>query len=259
MAGNVINKIGNKQPVTIRYFSDALTEVSKPFRNDKSTALGEISDPVDHNVKRQFLTEIKRLVAPTYGPQNCVSSGKYYYRVHPDGNAVQKDPILVIGTDGIGSKILIAKLIQKYETIGVDLVAMCVNDILCNGATPITFLDYYACSSINPGISKDIIAGVVDGVSQSDSALIDGKTIEIPLIYEDESEFDLAGFALGIVEHDSILPRMKDIRPGDLVIGLPSNGVHSNGFSLVHKLMKLGGFNFMEPAPFSACGKTFGM
>lgn len=184
--------------------------------------------------------------------------GKRLLRLYPNGKQNYKDPILVIGTDGIGSKILIAKKIQKYDTIGVDLVAMCVNDILCNGAEPLTFLDYYASGRIDPNVTRDIIAGVVDGVAQSDSALIDGKTVEMPILYE-PGEFDLAGFALGVVEHSAILPRTTDVKPGDIVIGLPSNGVHSNGFSLVHRVMEAGGHKFTDRASFSDCGKTYGM
>lgn len=174
-----------------------------------------------------------------------------------NGISKYRDPILVIGTDGIGTKILIAKKINKYNTIGIDLVAMCVNDILCNGAWPTTFLDYYACAKIDHHISNDIIAGVVNGVQQSESALVDGQTIEMPMLYE-EGEFDLAGFALGIVEYDSILPRINDLRPGDIVIGLPSSGLHSNGFSLVHRVMKVGAITFNDKATFSANGKSYG-
>lgn len=213
--------------------------------------------------KRKFLEDIEELIKPTLSNQTYTVKGSFKYgkrlhRLFENGMSKYRDPILVIGTDGIGTKILIAKKIEKYDTIGVDLVAMCINDILCNGALPTTFLDYFACAKIDNRISKDIIAGVVDGVRQSESALVDGQTIEMPMLYE-EGEFDLAGFALGIVEYDSILPRINDLRPGDVVIGLPSSGVHSNGFSLVHRVMKVGAVTFTDKASFSSNGKTFGI
>lgn len=253
--GKICRNNGNKQAVTIRNFTDVLRQVGLrfggvPAERSVGTKIAEpISSIVDGLITSTHNARVYRKSGGAFG--------KRMLRLYADGRATYTDPILVIGTDGIGSKILIAKLIRKYETIGVDLVAMCVNDILCNGAEPLTFLDYYACGRIDQAVSRDIIAGVVDGVTQSDSALIDGKTVEMPALYED-GEFDLAGFALGIVEGSRILPRMDDVQPGDVVIGLPSHGVHSNGFSLVHRVMQVGGLKFTDTAAFSACGKTYG-
>lgn len=178
-------------------------------------------------------------------------------RLHPNGKPKYQDPILVIGTDGVGTKLKIAQIIGKHDTVGIDLVAMCVNDTLCNGAEPLTFLDYYACGKYDSKVAIDVIAGVADGCHQSSSSLINGKSVEVPLLYE-ENEYDLAGFALGVAENANLLPRMNDINVGDIIIGLPSSGVHSNGFSLVHKVMEVAGVTFHDTAPFSASGKSFG-
>lgn len=251
--GKLQKNNGKKQPVAIRHFSETLQAVGKEFGNKPGARTLD-------NTHKVCISKIEALITPTHTDQvyrERGNFGKRLLRLYQNGKATYKDPILVIGTDGIGSKIVIAKKINKYETIGVDLVAMCVNDILCNGAEPLTFLDYYASGSIDQSVTQDIIAGVVDGVSQSDSALIDGKTVEMPILYE-PGEFDLAGFALGIVEHAAILPRTSEVQPGDVVIGLPSNGVHSNGFSLVHRVMQAGGHKFTDPSSFSDCGKSFG-
>lgn len=251
--GEILANKGNQGPAAIRHFTDRLKEVAKPFGG--SAALRTESTKSETG----FLSQIDGLITPTHNSQvHRTSGGKRALRLFPDGRPTHKDPILVIGTDGIGSKILIAKKIEQFSTIGIDLVAMCVNDILCNGAEALTFLDYYACGSgVDARVSRDILAGVVDGVAQSEAALIDGKTVEMPILYE-SGEFDLAGFALGIVENDAILPRSSAVKPGDVVIGLPSNGVHSNGFSLIHKVMQVAGKSFSDPAPFSASGKSYG-
>lgn len=180
-----------------------------------------------------------------------------FTRLHPHGKPKYQDPILVIGTDGVGTKLKIAQIIGKHDTVGIDLVAMCVNDTLCNGAEPLTFLDYYACGKFNSEVTVDVIGGVADGCHQSSSTLINGKSIELPLLYETD-EYDLAGFALGVADNGNLLPRTGDIQVGDVIIGLPSSGVHSNGFSLVHKVMEVAGVTFHDPAPFSASGKSFG-
>lgn len=211
-------------------------------------------------LSESFVPNIRKQIATTHNPQVVhLLSGARALRLYPNGKCAYVDPVLVIGTDGIGSKILIAKRIEKFDTIGVDLVAMCVNDILCNGADALTFLDYYACGAGVPAnIATAVLDGVVEGVRQSEGALIDGQTIELPTLYE-TGEFDLAGFALGIVESGAMLPHKDAIIAGDIVIGLPSDGVHSNGYSLVHKVMEVAGRKFTDgPAPFSATGRTYG-
>ncbi|XP_055838329.1 trifunctional purine biosynthetic protein adenosine-3 [Episyrphus balteatus] len=166
-----------------------------------------------------------------------------------------KDPVLIIGTDGCGTKIKIAQETQLNSTVGIDLVAMCVNDILCNGAEPLTFSSYFACGNLDRTCFNNIMTGIVDGSKKADSSLIDIHTIEVPLLYQPKA-YDLAGFSLGIAENDKILPRTNEICEGDSLIAIPSSGVHSNGFSLVHAVMKLAGVSFFDVAPFS--GKTFG-
>ena len=144
-----------------------------------------------------------------------------------------KEPVLISGTDGVGTKLVIAKLMGKHDTIGVDCVAMCVNDVVAQGAQPLFFLDYIACGKNDPAVLEQVVSGVADGCVQAGAALIGGETAEMPGMY-DEDEYDLAGFTVGCVERSAIVDGSA-IAEGDVLIGLPSTGVHSNGFSLVRK------------------------
>ena len=145
-----------------------------------------------------------------------------------------KQPILVSGTDGVGTKLKIAFALNKHDSIGIDCVAMCVNDVLCCGARPLFFLDYIAVGKNFPERVAEIVSGVAEGCVQSNCALIGGETAEMPGFYP-ENEYDIAGFCVGVVEREKIL-RPQNVKPGDLIIALPSSGVHSNGFSLVRKI-----------------------
>ena len=144
------------------------------------------------------------------------------------------EPVLVSGTDGVGTKLKIAFLMDKHDTVGIDCVAMCVNDVICSGAQPLFFLDYIACGKNVPERIADIVSGVAEGCVQSGAALIGGETAEMPGFYP-EDEYDLAGFAVGIVDKARILDNTAMV-PGDAVIAIPSSGVHSNGFSLVRRV-----------------------
>lgn len=148
-----------------------------------------------------------------------------------------KHPVLVSGTDGVGTKLKLAYRLNKHDTIGVDLVAMCVNDVLCHGAKPVFFLDYLGTSKLNLEIGKEIIKGIVEGCRQAGCELVGGETAEMPGIYEHE-EYDLAGFCVGAVERENLLPKLQNVKKGDVIIGLPSSGVHSNGFSLINFLLE---------------------
>ncbi|WP_029452954.1 phosphoribosylformylglycinamidine cyclo-ligase [Clostridium algidicarnis] len=146
-----------------------------------------------------------------------------------------KNPVIVSGTDGVGTKLEIAFAMNKYDTFGIDCVAMCVNDILCHGAKPLLFLDYIACGKLNANVASDIVKGVSDGCLISGCSLVGGETAEMPGFYKD-GEYDIAGFSVGVVEKDKII-NGKDIKEGDALIGISSSGPHSNGYSLIRKIV----------------------
>ena len=188
---------------------------------------------------------MKAHIARTVTSGVCSDVGGFGGLFELDLSGMEK-PVLVSGTDGVGTKLKLAFLQEKHDTIGIDYVAMCVNDIICCGAKPLFFLDYIACGKNIPEKIASIVAGVAEGCVQSGAALIGGETAEMPGFYPAD-EYDLAGFAVGVVEKSRIL-RPDTVQAGDAVIALPSSGVHSNGFSLVRKVFGVGEKDISKPS-----------
>ena len=187
---------------------------------------------------------MKKHIARTMIPGVCGDIGGFGGLFELD-TAGMKKPVLVSGTDGVGTKLCIAFLMDRHDTVGIDCVAMCVNDIICCGAKPLFFLDYIACGKNVPERIADLVKGVSEGCVQSGAALIGGETAEMPGFYP-EDEYDLAGYCTGIVDKEKIIDR-TEMRKGDIVIALPSSGVHSNGFSLVRKVFDVEHTDLKKP------------
>lgn len=189
---------------------------------------------VDIAAGNEAVERMKKHVKRTFRPEVMTDLGGFgaLFGLSKDKYA---EPVLVSGTDGVGTKLKIAFAMDKHDTIGIDAVAMCVNDIVVQGAEPLFFLDYLACDKVVPEKIEAIVAGIAEGCSQSGCALIGGETAEMPGMYS-EGEYDIAGFTVGVVDKSKIVNGSR-IAPGDTVIGLASSGVHSNGFSLVRKLL----------------------
>lgn len=211
-------------------------EISK---SDSYAAAG-----VDITAGYKAVELMKQHIAKTMTKGVCSDVGGFGGLFELDLEGIKK-PVLVSGTDGVGTKLKIAFLMDKHDTVGIDCVAMCVNDIICCGAKPLFFLDYIACGKNYPEKIADIVKGVCEGCVQSDAALIGGETAEMPGFYPID-EYDLAGFSVGVVDKDKIIDN-KSMREGDVIIALPSSGVHSNGFSLVRKVLDVENADIKTP------------
>ena len=188
----------------------------------------------------EVVSRIKKHVASTKRP-GCMGGIGAFGGMFDLGSLGYRHPILVSGTDGVGTKLKIAFELDKHDTIGIDAVAMCVNDVLAQGATPLLFLDYVAVGHNRPEVVEAIVAGVAEGCRQADCALVGGETAEMPGMYAPE-DYDIAGFTVGAVEKDDLIDGSK-VAEGDVLVGIPSTGVHSNGFSLVRKIVKDAGLD----------------
>ena len=208
---------------------------------------------VDIDAGNALIEAIKPLAKATRRPGADAALGGFgaLFDLKAAGYA---DPLLVSTTDGVGTKLKVAIDTGMHDTVGIDLVAMCVNDLLAQGAEPLLFLDYFATGKLNVAEATRVVAGIAEGCRQAGAALVGGETAEMPGMYG-EGDYDLAGFSVGAVERGAVLPRLDDQQAGDLVIGLGSSGPHSNGYSLVRRIVERSGLAWDAPAPF-AQGQT---
>ena len=215
---------------------------------DRANGLTYAQAGVDIDAGAALVEAIKPLAKSTRRPGADASLGGFgaLFDLKAAGFT---DPLIVSTTDGVGTKLKIAIESGHHDTVGVDLVAMCVNDLLAQGAEPLMFLDYYATGRLDIEVARRVVAGIAEGCRQAGAALVGGETAEMPGMYG-EGDYDLAGFSIGAVERDGVLPRLEVQTPGDLLIGLGSSGPHSNGYSLVRRIVERSGLAWDASAPF---------
>jgi phosphoribosylformylglycinamidine cyclo-ligase len=201
---------------------------------------------VDIDAGNALVDRIKPFVKRTQRPEVLAGLGGFggLFALAPDK---YREPVLVSGTDGVGTKLMLAQHLHRHDTIGIDLVAMCVNDVLVQGAEPLFFLDYFACGRLDIEVASNVIAGIAEGCLQAGAALIGGETAEMPDMYPD-GEYDLAGFCVGAVERAEMITG-AEITAGDALIGIASSGPHSNGYSLIRKVLELAGEQDIDGRP----------
>ena len=208
---------------------------------------------VDIEKADEFVNQIKGFVKETFN-KNVITpiggfAGAYLLEI-----AKYKEPVITSSTDGVGTKLKIAQALDKHDTIGIDLVAMCVNDLVTTTSKPLFFLDYFATGKLEPHVAVDVVKGIAEGCKQAECALIGGETAEMPGMYKD-GEYDLAGFAVGVVEKEKMLDGSKT-EEGDVLVAVSSSGIHSNGYSLVRKLIEIKGYKYKDKI--EEFGKTLG-
>jgi len=205
---------------------------------------------VDIDAGEALVERIKPLARSTRRPGSDAGLGGFgaLFDLKAAGYA---DPLIVTTTDGVGTKLKVAAETGLHGTVGIDLVAMCVNDLLAQGAEPLMFLDYFATGRLDVERAATVVAGIAEGCKQAGAALVGGETAEMPGMYAD-GDYDLAGFSVGVVERGAVLPRLEDQAAGDVIIALPSSGPHSNGYSLIRRIVEVSGLKWTDPAPFEA-------
>jgi phosphoribosylformylglycinamidine cyclo-ligase len=221
--------------------------------SDRPNGLTYAQAGVDIDAGNALVERIKPLAKSTRRPGAEASLGGFgaLFDLKAAG---YDDPLLVTTTDGVGTKLKVAIETGIHGTVGIDLVAMCVNDLLAQGAEPLMFLDYYATGKLDVEAAAAVVEGIAEGCRQAGCALVGGETAEMPGMYA-EGDYDMAGFCVGAVDRDKVLPRLADQRPGDVLVGLGSSGPHSNGYSLVRRIVERSGLAWEAPAPFED-GKT---